>query len=130
MASILISPQAAQYDLGVIPHWSDAELPLKFAYGHVIRPENGPMHVMTEIARCRRVVSSSLHGIIVADSFGIPRQAELFPNAHSPYEGGDFKFRDYAASIGTTPRFGELVTADSNQVALRQREIEDALAQI
>lgn len=130
MASLIINPQAARYDLGVIPHWSDPHLPSRFAYGHVIRPENGPMHVMTEIARCRKVVSSSLHGVIVADAFGIPRQAEQFPRMWNAAEGGDFKWRDYAASIGDKPRFGEMVTANHNLVAVRQREIEHALAQI
>jgi hypothetical protein len=128
LASLLITPQAVKYDIGVIPHWSDTELMNRFAYGHWIGPKDGAMRVMTEIAKCRRIVTSSLHGAIVADSLGIPRQLEMAPNLSK--EGNDFKFRDYAASIGMEPEFGKLVLANQNLVKIRQGEIEDALVQI
>lgn len=128
LASLLVSPQAVQYDLGVIPHWSDIELMYRFAYGHWIGPRDGAIYVITQIAKCRRIITSSLHAAIVADSFGIPRQLEMAPNFSR--EGGDFKFRDYAASIGMKPEFGKLILADQNSVRLRQGEIEDALVRV
>ncbi len=127
LASLLVAARPVNYDLGVVPHWSDTELTKRFAYGRTIDPHNGPIHVITEIARCRRVVSSSLHGIIVADSFGIPRQAEL--PARSVIEGGTFKYNDYAASINMKPEFGKMVLADASKVLIRQIEIEEALMQ-
>jgi hypothetical protein len=37
--------------------------------------------------------------MIVADAFGIPRRVEYTPKMDK--DGGDFKFRDYSASIQT-----------------------------
>ena len=128
LASRLVPLQPARYDLGVIPHWSDTELTKRFAYGRVISPMHGAIHVITEIARCKRIVSSSLHGIIVADSYGIERQAEIFSQASS--EGGAFKFVDYAASLGVKPSFGELISVDRSVVETRQRELADVLASL
>lgn len=83
----------AKYDLGVIPHWSDRELAKRFPYAHIIKASDHPEEVVSQIVKCRRIISSSLHGLVIADAYGIPRQAELFPQAHA--EGGDFKYRDY-----------------------------------
>lgn len=130
LASILVPSQAIRYDLGVIPHWSDDRLIKRFAYGKLILPRNGAMYVISEIAKCRRIVTSSLHGAIVADSFGIPRQIELAPLITQGQEGGDFKFRDYSASIGMKPELGNMVLANPGLVRIRQGEIEDAIVQV
>ena len=122
LASLLVTPRQAAYDLGVIPHFSDYELVDRFPYGHFISPRNGGLWVLNEISKCRRIVSSSLHGCIAADSMNIPRQAELF-------DGSDFKWRDYSLSIGMkNPEFGKLVLANQNKVERQQKEIQDALA--
>lgn len=126
LATSLVDQQRATHDLGVLPHWSDTQLYNRFPYGHLIDPRNGPIYVITEIARCKRLISSSLHGIIVADAFGIPRQAELPASASK--EGKGFKFYDYAASINTTPQFGKLVTPHPYQIEQRQKELKDVLA--
>lgn len=127
MASLIIRPQPVTYDLGIIPHWSDTSLAERFSYGTVIDVKRGPMAVMTDIAKCRKVVSSSLHGIICADAFGIPRQAELPP--FDPKGGSDFKWDDYALSVGMKgTRFGEMDQVDSTMMEARQKEIRDALA--
>ncbi|WBU63654.1 polysaccharide pyruvyl transferase family protein [Paracoccus aerodenitrificans] len=52
--------------------------------------------VIADIARCRHVYSSSLHGLIVSDSFGIPNTWLSGPNIHRTPE---FKFFDYGLSI-------------------------------
>jgi hypothetical protein len=104
----------AKYDLGIVPHWSDTELRKRFNYGFYIDVSKPPEEVVAKIAKCKRIISSSLHGIVVADAYGIPRQAELFPDAKK--EGGDFKFRDYAALYNTTPQFGKMWTAPADLV--------------
>lgn len=96
----------AKYDLGVVPHWSDADLPRRYPYGHYIDVRWHPERVVQEISKCKRIISSSLHGLMVADAYGIPRQAELFALASK--EGGDFKFRDYAALYNSDPNFGRM----------------------
>jgi len=106
-------PQA-KYNLGIIPHWTDAELHDRFRYGHLIDPRQPAQKVIEEIAQCKSIISSSLHGIIIADAFGIPRQAELPPHAHK--EGGDFKWRDYTSVYDEHPHFGRMHRVDRAKV--------------
>lgn len=115
----------AKHDLGVIPHWSDTTLRDRFPHGHFIDPTGRPEDVVAEIAKCKRVVSSSLHGLIVADAYGIPRRAELFPQAVR--EGGDFKFRDYCSIYGETPHWGEFWLAPHEVVKRVQDELREVL---
>src|SRR6266851_2408785 len=106
LADELVGPQEKIYDLGIVPHWSDKELVPRFeamkikGEVKVIKPSSNPLTVVRQIGQCRRIVTSSLHGLIVADAFGnIPRRLEISSTMSNPKEGGDFKFRDYHASI-------------------------------
>ncbi|WP_102194354.1 polysaccharide pyruvyl transferase family protein [Microbacterium aurantiacum] len=49
-----------------------------------------------EIAASRAVITTSLHGLITADSYGIPA---AWTTLDPPLGGGDFKFRDYEAAV-------------------------------
>lgn len=49
-----------------------------------------------EIARGSVVLTSSLHGLITADAYGIPA---VWTTLDPPLTGGDFKFRDYEAAV-------------------------------
>jgi pyruvyltransferase len=124
----------AKYALGVIPHWSDQELGRKYSYGHVIDVSRPVGEVLNEIALCKRVISSSLHGIIVADAFGTPRRAELPPSAYTnKWEGADFKWHDYSTIFSgwefeTEPHFGEFWTAPRDVVKKHQAEVRQAFA--
>jgi len=53
----------------------------------------GPEEVCRAIGACRHVISSSLHGLIVADAYGV-QNTWLDPMSH-----GRLKYYDYAASI-------------------------------
>ncbi len=104
LADELVGPQEKLYDLGVVPHWRDTELVPRFKAMNlkgeikIIKPDGNPLTVVRQIGQCKRIVTSSLHGLIVADAFGgIPRRLELSPALAK--EGGDFKYRDYHASI-------------------------------
>lgn len=53
------------------------------------------------ILECRSIVSSSLHGLIVADAYGIPNawlDSDSGGGGSRPF-GGEFKFYDYFASV-------------------------------
>jgi hypothetical protein len=112
LADELVGPQEKIYDLGVVPHWRDTELASRFismfrdkfkntkSIIKVINPADDPLTVVRQIGSCKRIVTSSLHGMITADAFGIPRRVELCPGHFNQHEGGDFKFRDYSASLG------------------------------
>lgn len=106
LADELVGLQTKRWDVGIIPHWKDTELVPKFTKlirqgtVKVILPSAHPLTVVRQIGQCRKIVTSSLHGMIVADSFGgIQRRVEISPALDK--EGGDFKFRDYSASIKT-----------------------------
>lgn len=90
-----ILSQTKDFDLGIFFHHSeDSRILLKSPYFTsktcLLNP-NSPIDItIRNISRCKRIVSSSLHGIIVAESLGIPC---------SWYRGSDindpFKFYDY-----------------------------------
>ena len=110
LSSELAPAETNKYDLGIVPHWSDCELYDRFAYMDplLIPPTGDPLTIISQIGSCRKIVSSSLHGIIVADAFHIPRRAERFANmATNRHEGADFKWRDYASAIGQPIEFGK-----------------------
>lgn len=118
-----------QYDLGIVPHWSDAELENRQEFKrynpHIIRPSGDPLEVIREIGRCRKIVSSSLHGIIVADAFGIPRRTEM---AKLFSDGGSFKFRDHSAAVGLSFKIGVTQEAPRYNVENLQQELYDCLS--
>jgi pyruvyltransferase len=88
--------------LGLIPHYLDWKDPrisqISRRYKKeilVINVMREPHEVIREIDRCECILSSSLHGLIVADSLGIP-------SAHLNLSGKvlEFKFQDYSSAIG------------------------------
>jgi len=114
-----------EYDLGIVPHWSDHHLETQFTKYNprIIRPEGDPLEVIAEIGRCQKIVSSSLHGIIVADSFAIPRRIEYSTTLDK--EGGLFKFRDYSASLGMELVLGKTQQAPRYWIEDMQHELYD-----
>lgn len=70
-----------------------AHLPIRFLD---IRTEDydGFVQKMTE---CDIVLSESLHGLILADAYGIPNTWLSFGRLHS---GGNYKFFDYFSTVG------------------------------
>ncbi|MET0839303.1 MAG: polysaccharide pyruvyl transferase family protein [Marmoricola sp.] len=57
--------------------------------------------VLREILSCRRIISSSLHGLVIADAYGIPNAwlgTEGRVGGSRP-NGGEFKYLDYFASV-------------------------------
>lgn len=89
--------------LGVVPHYADNRHPWLMSIKELYQDEciiidvrNKAANVIKQISSCNYIISSSLHGIIVADSLGIPNiWVELSTNV----EGGGFKFEDYNTSI-------------------------------
>ena len=116
--------------LGVIPHHTDTALASRPEwYGDwktvTIIPSGDPLEIIRTIGRCQRVVTSSLHGLIIADAFGIPRRFEPNPCA-TRYEGGMFKFLDYSKSVNTPLEPGKIIEASRFHIEDRKHELWDA----
>lgn len=62
----------------------------------VLNPESAPKTVIGRISECETVLSSAMHGLIVADSFGIPNIRVVASNS---LMGGDYKFKDYYSAF-------------------------------
>lgn len=62
----------------------------------IIDVQRRPAEVVKDIAACQSVLTSSLHGLIIADSFGIPAGWVI---EEPTLTGGDFKFRDHESVV-------------------------------
>lgn len=81
---------------------------------------------VSELQSCNTVISQSLHGLIIADSLGIPNVwLELGP-IHS---GGSFKFLDYFSSVGRPP-YRKLSTVPGSSGAIDSNTFEPDLDRI
>ena len=94
--------QVKHFKVGIIPHYTDQSHPWiahirNDSNVHIIDIYSGIESFVDQLVSCHCILSSSLHGLISADTFGIPnRRLELNSN---PRIGGDFKFIDYYSSI-------------------------------
>ncbi len=90
-----------KYSLGIIPHYSDVKNPwlekIKDKEIKIINVKQSGNNFIDEICQCQQVASSSLHGIVAADAYGIPSTWIRFSDADW---GSGFKFRDYFLSVG------------------------------
>jgi pyruvyltransferase len=78
------------YEYLIIPHFADINLFPKSEYSNVVYPTEPWNEVIEKILDSKFVISSSLHGIIVAEAFGIPARW-LRVSKGEPV----FKFHDY-----------------------------------
>jgi pyruvyltransferase len=106
LASTLVKRPRTSQTVGLIPHYVDQEHPavaqLLRNYPKEIRVidvRRPPVVVFRDIASCEHILSSSLHGLITADSFGIRSRWLHFSDN---VIGQGFKFHDYFSSIGVT----------------------------
>lgn len=115
--------QETRYEIGIIPHFKEqgcAQMALmreSYPEAHVIDLTMDPTEVLRQIAACAHVFSSSLHGLVVADSLGIPNMRIFLTNAP---QGDGFKYDDYYSAFGVkvkpyivkpghTPSLNELI---------------------
>ena len=92
-----------RYDIGIVPHVCDLNDPAvtdllgRYENAKFINVKDDPIAVLTEIAQCRCILSSSLHGLIAADSFHIPNLHIVFSDRPL---GDGYKFDDYYSAYG------------------------------
>lgn len=91
-----------KYPIGIIPHYSDQGHPWVEQYRgdpqvHIIDIQCGIHKFVEEVKSCELIVSSSLHGVICSDSYGVPN---LWIELSDEVWGSEFKFPDYFDSVG------------------------------
>ena len=103
LASKLLSERRQKkYSVGIIPHFSQqqeeifAKLNRHYQNSTIIDITKPPLEVIDNIASCEYIISSSLHGLVFADSLLIPSLPVV---GETPLAGGDFKFCDYYSSF-------------------------------
>ena len=105
LASLFFRPSRKRYKLGVIPHYSQADEPV-FAdlerQTEIKRIDicDEPRSVVQQIGQCDYILSSSLHGLIIADSLGVPNRWVDVAGNSSKILGHGFKFCDYYSIFG------------------------------
>ena len=84
--------------IGLIPHYSEMKMTSEFpAWKYrIINICSGVEKVIKEICECEKILSSSLHGLIIAHAYGVPYERVKLSNL---LKGGDFKFLDFFSSI-------------------------------
>ncbi|WP_169578128.1 polysaccharide pyruvyl transferase family protein [Salinimicrobium xinjiangense] len=92
-----------KFKLGIVPHKRDIDFIKNLscvAEIKIIDPRDHPFKVAKQIKQCHFIASSSLHGLIFADSFRIPNIHLRFGDRPV---GGLFKFKDYYYGMDVDP---------------------------
>jgi len=108
----------ADFEVGVIFHEAEAHVarPKPDPRVHLIDINSGVKEVIREVTRCQIVLSSTLHGVIVAEAYGIPA---VWIKASDKLIGGPWKFNDYYLSTDREPRAGVPWKGDTFGIAAK-----------
>jgi len=131
-----------RWKLGIVPHhvhehdrlWESirAQAPTET---RIIDVRRGPTAVLSEISACDHILSTSLHGLITADSLGIPA---VWARREPDLWGGRFKFLDYESAVtpgktretvleGSLVTPSEVISRTTGANDLRIRQLQDGL---
>lgn len=92
-----------KYKIGIFPHYVDIDV-VTYRFSQslpkdmiIINPLDSVEKIIDEINSCENIISSSLHGLIVSDAYGIATQWVKFSDR---ILGDGTKYIDYYSSIG------------------------------
>ncbi|MGE0705778.1 MAG: polysaccharide pyruvyl transferase family protein, partial [Vicinamibacterales bacterium] len=92
------------YRLGLVRHISHEQTPLKLDGVKDISLRGAPPQVVervvNEVADCGAILTTSLHGLIVANAYGIPARWCTLSTSEPGIAGDGTKFADYFQSVG------------------------------
>jgi len=106
LSHLFYKPAPKRYKLGLVPHYVDFEDPIVSAIkssSREITVIDVCAHlpdVIQHIGQCEHILSSSLHGLVVADSLHIPSVWMELNHGEIAVLGERFKFRDYFSVFG------------------------------
>jgi hypothetical protein len=94
-----------KYKIGIFPHYVDYDMVYEWYKNNkdvkVINALNADVtKVIDDVMHCEKIISSSLHGLIISNAYGIPSSWVKFSNKLS---GDDSKFFDYYKSVSIDP---------------------------
>lgn len=125
-----------KYRLGIIPHIIDTDLASNI-FSHFkectiidlrLSGENDEKEIekiIEQILNCEHIISSSLHGLIVAHSYGIPAAWCEFSDR---VIGEGFKFKDYfSAHVSNINQIPRIVLKDVEKIDCIEPLIEESL---
>jgi pyruvyltransferase len=116
---MIYNPQIEKkHKWGFIPHYIEFEEDKDLEVIHhmeslgfqIIDVCSGTEKFVDELLECENVISSSLHGLIAADAYGIPNARV---NVSNKLIGGDFKFKDYCYSVERELDYGYQLTNET-----------------
>jgi pyruvyltransferase len=91
------------HDVGAVPHFVDAYESQQRNRGALHISVKSPWRdVVRQIKSCRRIIATSLHGIVVAEAYGIP--VMWHPSYTGKLRSTNLKFQDYFMGTGRAPQ--------------------------
>lgn len=89
-----------EFDYGIIPHYVDLKnenlKKLNLKNYTIIDPTLPPYEFIKQLVKCKKILSSAMHGLIAADSFCIPNIRLILSDK---IIGGDYKYNDYYSAL-------------------------------
>ena len=104
---LLDSMPPKRYKVGIIPHIGELTHPTFATIAGAMRdsvlisPSDDPLRVLQTIASCESILSSAMHGLIIADGIGIPNKRLIASDSMHKQSG---KFEDYYSVYGISPQ--------------------------
>jgi len=89
-----------EYNIGIIPHFTDAKFftHIKHKKAKLFNILDDKWKIIEDMHKCKVILSTSLHGCIVAEAYGIP--VVWIKPAKSIVGGLEFKWNDYFSGTG------------------------------
>ena len=107
LCGLFAGTRHVRFKLGLVPHWSEQNNPLvrelaaRCSEIRVIDICDPFDEVIRAVSECEYILSSALHGLVLADSLGIPNEwLKLTANPDPSIGILEFKFRDYYSLFG------------------------------
>lgn len=93
------------HEVGIVPHFVDKHLVheglAKGGSWKLVDVFLPWQEFVRELLSCERIVSSSLHGLVIAEAYGLPVEWAVLSDK---VIGNGFKFRDYLTGTGRKPQ--------------------------
>ena len=123
-----------RYAVGFVPHKFDYDNPkIEFLLRSIpksvlIDLREPPIETLNKIAECDTIVSSSLHGLVAADSLGIPNMRMKLSN-HGFDFNVDFKFDDYYSVFWGSRGYINLIGVENIDAGLLSKFMPDKVCE-